>query len=147
MLILPNILNFFMFFIRFINAILFRSYDFHVFPTFVLTIPASDLGIWREGSHITDDEIRGAEDKFAESLHLAQMGMFNLLENDVSSAPNWADCQVMCRRLSILGGASVSVGILFRSTSRISRSVLGDSKGFGRDSAGEVSTNRIAVFR
>ncbi|XP_055320413.1 endophilin-A isoform X2 [Sitodiplosis mosellana] len=30
-----------------------------------------------------DDEIRGAEDKFAESLHLAQLGMYNLLENDV----------------------------------------------------------------
>uniref|UniRef100_A0A1A9W5T2 Endophilin-A n=2 Tax=Glossina TaxID=7393 RepID=A0A1A9W5T2_9MUSC len=29
-----------------------------------------------------DDEIRSAEEKFAESLHLAQMGMFNLLEND-----------------------------------------------------------------
>ena len=24
-----------------------------------------------------------AEDKFAESLHLAQMGMFNIMENDV----------------------------------------------------------------
>lgn len=36
------------------------------------------------GSHITDEEIKTAEDKFAESLHLAQMGMFNLLENDVS---------------------------------------------------------------
>ncbi|XP_065166451.1 endophilin-A isoform X2 [Atheta coriaria] len=30
-----------------------------------------------------DDEIRMAEDKFAESMHLAQMGMFNLLENDI----------------------------------------------------------------
>lgn len=37
-----------------------------------------------KGSHITDEEIRGAEEKFAESLHAAQMGMFNLLENDVS---------------------------------------------------------------
>ncbi|GFG34336.1 hypothetical protein Cfor_08786, partial [Coptotermes formosanus] len=36
-----------------------------------------------KGSHITDDEIKLSEDKFAESLHLAQMGMFNLLENDV----------------------------------------------------------------
>lgn len=29
------------------------------------------------------DEIKGAEEKFAESLQLAQMGMYNLLENDV----------------------------------------------------------------
>ncbi|XP_052121761.1 endophilin-A isoform X4 [Frankliniella occidentalis] len=39
----------------------------------------------RLGSAMTaaDEEIRQAEEKFAESLHLAQMGMFNLLENDV----------------------------------------------------------------
>ena len=42
----------------------------------------------RTGSHVSDDEIRMAEEKFAESLHLAQMGMFNLLENDVSSVSN-----------------------------------------------------------
>jgi endophilin-A len=41
-------------------------------------------GLILAGSHITDDEIKLSEDKFAESLHLAQMGMFNLLENDVS---------------------------------------------------------------
>lgn len=35
------------------------------------------------GSSVTDDEIRQAEEKFAESLHLAQMGMHNILENDV----------------------------------------------------------------
>lgn len=39
----------------------------------------------KAGSTVTDDEIKLAEDKFAESLHLAQMGMHNLLENDVEA--------------------------------------------------------------
>jgi len=35
------------------------------------------------GSTVTDKEIKQAEDKFSESLHLAQMGMHNIMENDV----------------------------------------------------------------
>ncbi|XP_075747007.1 SH3 domain containing GRB2 like, endophilin-A isoform X4 [Rhipicephalus microplus] len=36
-----------------------------------------------KGGHLTEEEIRLAEDKFEESFNLASMGMFNLLQNDV----------------------------------------------------------------
>ncbi|KAG1665535.1 Endophilin-A [Nymphon striatum] len=36
-----------------------------------------------KGAHISDDELKLSEDKFEESLSLAQMGMNNLLEDDV----------------------------------------------------------------
>jgi len=35
------------------------------------------------GSALPEKEIKQAEDKFSESLHLAQMGMHNIMENDV----------------------------------------------------------------
>ncbi|XP_022242440.1 endophilin-A-like isoform X2 [Limulus polyphemus] len=36
-----------------------------------------------KGTHVTEEEIRLAEDKFEDSFNLASMGMHNLLENDV----------------------------------------------------------------
>jgi len=37
----------------------------------------------QSGGQLPDKEIKQAEDKFAESLHLAQMGMHNIMENDI----------------------------------------------------------------
>jgi len=37
----------------------------------------------QSGGAVPDKEIKQAEDKFSESLHLAQMGMHNIMENDV----------------------------------------------------------------
>ena len=36
-----------------------------------------------KGTHITEDDIKLAEDKFEESFNLASMGMHNLLQNDI----------------------------------------------------------------
>lgn len=36
-----------------------------------------------KGTHVSDEEIKVAEDKFEESFNLASMGMYNLLENDI----------------------------------------------------------------
>ncbi|CAL4064042.1 unnamed protein product [Meganyctiphanes norvegica] len=42
------------------------------------------------GSNVTDEDFKLAEDKFAESWHLAQMGMNNFLENDVEKVTQLA---------------------------------------------------------
>lgn len=58
-----------------------------------------------------NDEIKGAEEKFAESLQHAQMGMFHLLENDVSWSGNLL--KISTRFLaSLLGRANFATYLL-----------------------------------
>ncbi|KAJ8951445.1 hypothetical protein NQ318_006874 [Aromia moschata] len=58
-----------------------------------------------------DDEIRMAEEKFAESLHLAQMGMFNLLENDKDEAANRPKVEFVPKSLTDLNIEGVTDGL------------------------------------
>ena len=50
----------------------------------IVCITGPDIKIAFNISFFLDDEIKSAEEKFAESLQLAQIGMYHLLENDVS---------------------------------------------------------------
>lgn len=61
------------------------------------------------GTNIPDDEIKVAEDKFAESLYLAQMGMHNLLQNNTEQVSQLAtfaesllDCYQQCVEITKL---------------------------------------------
>lgn len=93
-----------------------------------------------KGSHITDEEIRGAEEKFAESLHAAQMGMFNLLENDVSFERRFLgmfDYRLLC--MCVSGGASVAACNVFGGLVGLPSTVHRSTKDSVRDPAGEVS--------
>ena len=74
---------------------------------------------------MTEDEIRQAEEKFAESLHLAQMGMHNILDNDVTMLLDCATIKLCHPKLffSPLGGANRSAGLLRRGAFGIPQAV------------------------
>lgn len=57
-----------------------------------------------------DDEIKGAEEKFAESLQHAQVGMYNLLENDVRTQI-CIGLQLLSFGFAFLGRANITNGI------------------------------------
>ena len=48
--------------------------------------------VFLSAAHVTEEDIRMAEEKFEESKQLAETAMYNLLENDVSQ-PNKLSCQ------------------------------------------------------
>lgn len=64
----------------------------------------------------SDDEIKGAEEKFSESLQLAQMGMYHLLENDVSQKSNSALHKSFIKFIHYVGRANLTNGIFCRSS-------------------------------
>ena len=47
--------------------------------------------VFLSAAHVTEEDIRMAEEKFEESKQLAETAMYNLLENDVSQ-PNKLSC-------------------------------------------------------
>jgi hypothetical protein len=108
---------------------------------------------------VTEDEIRQAEEKFAESLHLAQMGMHNILDNDVS-------CRFLLIRfdaqfvyletlrlfffpfrlfifVNCAGRANCAVGFLCRRTTRVSQTMYG----YFESANGNTSRQVIITFR
>lgn len=83
-----------------------------------------------------------AEDKFAESMHLAQMGMFNLLENDVSANSQNDHCR-HCKPIVFLDRADFSISHVRRRTLRVSQPVHGNHQGSRRNTTRKVILKKI----